>query len=166
MILQKVISGGQTGADQAGILAAAEWGEPNGAYIITGGWMPKGWRTENGSEPQWREYGLQEHPLPTFPPRTRKNVEESDGTLRMAYDFGSAGERLTRKLCIELGKPFFDIVIREDIKPDPRETAEWINSMHIRTLNVAGNRESTYPGIGRRAKLYLLDVFYWLEQIS
>ena len=39
-----VISGGQTGADQAGWRAAEACGIP------TGGWMPRGFLTEEGTE--------------------------------------------------------------------------------------------------------------------
>jgi hypothetical protein len=39
-MLAKVISGGQTGADQAGRRAARAAGIP------TGGWAPLGWKTE------------------------------------------------------------------------------------------------------------------------
>jgi Circularly permutated YpsA SLOG family len=39
MLLKKIISGGQTGADQAGLRTAKRLG------IETGGWMPQGWRT-------------------------------------------------------------------------------------------------------------------------
>jgi Circularly permutated YpsA SLOG family len=41
----KIISGGQTGADQAGWRAAKACG------LETGGWMPKGWKTELGCSP-------------------------------------------------------------------------------------------------------------------
>lgn len=42
-MIEKVISGGQTGADVGGVLAARLH------HIKTGGWMPKGWKTLNGA---------------------------------------------------------------------------------------------------------------------
>jgi len=54
MILKKIISGGQTGADQAGLDAAIEYGLPHG------GWIPKGRLTESGTLPE--RYKLTEMP--------------------------------------------------------------------------------------------------------
>src|SRR4051794_20445226 len=45
MALTRVISGGQTGAAQAGLHAARRGGLP------TGGWAPRGWLVENGTAP-------------------------------------------------------------------------------------------------------------------
>lgn len=51
--IDNVISGGQTGVDQAALRAARASG------IVTGGFAPKGWATEDGPAP-WlgSEYGL------------------------------------------------------------------------------------------------------------
>ena len=57
VMLGKVITGGRTGADQAGWRAACAHG------IITGGAMPKGDRTEDGPRPEFAElYGAVELP--------------------------------------------------------------------------------------------------------
>ncbi len=45
-MLDRVISGGQTGADQAALRAARAAGIP------TGGWAPLGWKTEEGPAPR------------------------------------------------------------------------------------------------------------------
>lgn len=45
-MIQKIISGGQTGADRAGIDAAIESG------IDYGGWLPKGRKAEDGVVPE------------------------------------------------------------------------------------------------------------------
>ena len=47
-----VISGGQTGVDQAALRAARSCGIP------TGGWAPRGWLTEDGPAPWLADYGL------------------------------------------------------------------------------------------------------------
>ena len=53
-MLQKIISGGQTGADRAALDAAIEFEIPHG------GWIPKGWKTEDGVLPD--KYQLREMP--------------------------------------------------------------------------------------------------------
>ena len=44
MLISKIISGGQTGADRAALDVAIEFGIPHG------GWIPKGRKTERGLE--------------------------------------------------------------------------------------------------------------------
>lgn len=44
-MLERIVSGGQTGADQAALRAARAAGLP------TGGWAPRGWLTEEGPAP-------------------------------------------------------------------------------------------------------------------
>lgn len=55
-MLERVISGGQTGADQAALRAARACGIP------TGGWAARGWLTEDGPAPWLAEWGLAECP--------------------------------------------------------------------------------------------------------
>ncbi len=42
----KIVSGGQTGVDQGALEAALDLG------LVWGGWVPKGWRAENGTVPE------------------------------------------------------------------------------------------------------------------
>jgi len=80
----KVISGGQTGVDQAGLDAAKFHG------IETGGWMPGRWTTLNGPKPGYAEkYGMVEHKSVGYAPRTKQNIFDSDATLIIAGDFSS-----------------------------------------------------------------------------
>jgi hypothetical protein len=53
-MIERVISGGQTGADQGGLRAAQACGIP------TGGWAPRGWLTEAGPAPWLADWGLVE----------------------------------------------------------------------------------------------------------
>ena len=70
----KIVSGGQTGADQAGLLAA------RAAGIETGGWAPEGWDTEDGPAPWLEDFGLTECTVAGYPARTEANARDSDGT--------------------------------------------------------------------------------------
>ena len=98
-MVERVISGGQTGADEAGLAVAKELGIPTGGYI------PKGWLTETGPRPDLAiAYGMTEAATADYPERTRLNVLSSDGTVVFG-DSRSCGSWLTAKLCQRERKP-------------------------------------------------------------
>ena len=76
-MIKRIISGGQTGADQAALDIAIEFG------ILHGGWIPKGKKTEDGVLPD--KYKLKEMPTASYPKRTEQNVLDSDGTLILSH---------------------------------------------------------------------------------
>lgn len=150
--LERVISGGQTGADRAGLIAARAAGLP------AGGWMPLGFRADDGDHPEFAQrFGCEEMDSRKYPPRTAMNVKMSDGTLRFATNWDSAGERLTFKLCEKYGKPYLDVTPGGETTP--AEVAAWIAAQGIRILNVAGNSERTAPGIQEFVVEFLEAVF-------
>jgi hypothetical protein len=166
-MLEKIISGGQTGADRGGLLAAEEMG------IETGGWAPKGFKTERGSDPELgTRFGLQETNSGSYPPRTYNNVRDSDGTMRFAWKFESAGEKCTQRAIDSCNKPQFDVKIPDVLVvteswveqlPPVEEAVKWIKDNNITVLNVAGNKETTYPRIEELVKDYLIEVICYLQ---
>lgn len=148
----KIITGGQTGADQAGWRAAKRFG------LETGGWMPAGFLTEDGPRPEFEKlYGAKEHPWADYPPRTAANVKEA-GYLVWFGDPRSPGGRLTLRLAVEDCIPF--IVVGPGASVAPRAIAAMIGKLGgTPTLMVAGNRGSKAPGVGRLAEKTLCDVF-------
>jgi hypothetical protein len=50
----------------------------------------------------------------------------------------------------------------EGVKPS--DVVRWLEMNVFRSLNVAGNRESSNPGIGARTERFLLDVFHQLAR--
>lgn len=150
-MITKIISGGQTGADQAALDAAIKLGVPHG------GWIPKGRLTEDGPLPD--KYQLIEMPTKSYPARTGKNILESDGTLILSHGKLTGGSRLTEKLCENHQKPF----LHKDMN-DRRlvalasEVHTWLEGNDIEVLNVAGSRASKDPLIYR-------DTFYIVESI-
>jgi len=76
-MINKLISGGQTGADRAALDVAIELGTPHG------GWIPKGRKTEDGRLPD--KYQLKEMLTASYPKRTEQNVIDSHGTLIITY---------------------------------------------------------------------------------
>ena len=160
-MLKQVISGGQTGADQAGLAAARFCGIP------TGGWAPKGYKTLDGNNLHLKYiYNLKEHEG-GYKERTWANVQDSDGTIRFAFNFGSTGERCTLNAINNYIKPKFDVHLPIDnSKKDAKiaEVIEWITKHKISVLNVAGNSEQTYPGMYRMVSRFLVDLFRKLRE--
>ena len=147
--ITKIISGGQTGADRAGLDAAKELG------IATGGKCPRLFRTETGADPSLKQYGLTETASSDYSERTRLNVIDSDGTVIFADvsngKISSRGSLLTLKTARENDKPCV-------VNPTGAELVKWIKSNSISILNVAGNRESTSAGIYERVRMLLVEV--------
>lgn len=155
-MLKQVISGGQTGADIAGLFIAEKF------CIPTGGYMPKGYRTEVGSKPDWaKRFNLQETSSKNYVPRTYANAKLGDGTIRFAYDFNSPGEVVTLAACNKFGKPVIDVDIEN--ARSTQEVVDWIKANNIKVLNVAGNRGSVYPAIQGFVENYLAQVFEALK---
>src|SRR5262245_59365378 len=149
MRFQKVVSGGQTGADQAGLRAA------KAAEIETGGWAAKGWATEEGRAPWLAQFGLAECPKPGYPARTDANARDSDGTVWFATT-ESSGYQATAKACRKHRKPLLIVKAGET---RPSHVLEWAERSSVAVLNVAGNRESASPEIGKRVEVFLSAVF-------
>jgi len=136
--IKKVISGGQDGVDLGGLMAAKGLGLP------TGGTAPRGFRTTHGDDPTLgTEYGLTEHTSRDYPPRTKSNVVNSDGTLIIATNIYSSGTALTIRLCLEAKRPFYVVDLkRSTVDEVARPIADWLRENLIETLNVAGNHEN------------------------
>lgn len=144
-----VISGAQTGADRAGLDVAIALG------IMTGGWIPKGRRTEEGtlSWEDFRKYRLTEHSSWAYPPRTKSNVIMADATVLFG-NMGSSGSKETIGYCIRHYKPYFPWV--EGVSTAAKLRA-WLETNGFQMLNVAGNRESKNPGIYRKTYDHLME---------
>jgi Circularly permutated YpsA SLOG family len=149
MLIIKIISGGQTGADIAGLKFAKDYG------ISTGGWAPQNYMTENGPMPKLKNlYGLMEHEG-NFNDRTIQNVMESDGTL-LFINNRSRGSMLTFQTCQKENKPYI-------INPSIDEFIKWLFDNDIKNLNIAGDRESDSPGIEQEVYNFLLEALFYLE---
>jgi len=160
----KIISGGQTGADQAGWRAAKRFG------LETGGWMPKGYLTEEGNRPQFAQlYGAKEHESASYAPRRLLNIEETDATIIFAIDPSSPGSRKTAEEAYGLEKPNVTIKVYGDPGKQNRIEAIagiWLAKVQPKSINIAGNRESKYPGIGDWTEKHLTALFRYLGFIE
>lgn len=180
--LRKVISGGQTGADQGGLLAAHQFG------IQTGGVAPENFKTDIGPNILLEVLGLEARG--TYPTRTKENVQAADATLGFTYNSTSPGMTLTKRLCSEQSKPYLEIDLNvfgnfffelkdgrltieeaerifsehlDALYPAADQVVTFIKKHGVQVLNVAGNRELEVclhrPFVTAATRLILIEAF-------
>lgn len=154
LIVTKIISGGQTGADRAGLDFAVAHNIPHG------GWIPKGRVTEEG--PLSDKYQLQELPTGSYKIRTEKNILDSDGTLIVSHGNLTGGSALTRELVKKHKKPWIHIDLDNICQTEAAKlVAEWAERYHISVMNVAGARKSKDPKIYQATFDLLAAALLW-----
>src|SRR5262249_31202399 len=87
--------------------------------------------------------------------RTDWNVRDSDATLILTIGDPRGGTAFTARSAARRGKPCLVIDLSSELDGAVEKTRSWIAQHGVRTLNVAGPRESQRPGIRRRAKSFL-----------
>ena len=138
--IQRIVSGGQTGADRGGLDAAIAAG------VAHGGWCPRGRRAEDGVIPA--KYQLQETASADYVERTRYNVRDSDATIIFVAQM-TPGSRLTVQTCLGAHAPYY-IMANTVSRGETAGLANllaWLDKTNPTVLNVAGSRESRTPGI-------------------
>ena len=140
MTIRKIISGGQTGADQAGLDAALKHDIPHGGAI------PRGRLTENGRLDE--KYNLQEISSTSYPERTEKNVVDSDGTVIFSHGELSGGSLLTLEKAEEHKRPVIHLDMAEvTIEGAVGLLKAFVEEHGVEVLNVAGAKASKDPEI-------------------
>ena len=147
--VNKIISGGQTGADIAALDSAIKRGIPHG------GWIPKGRKTEAGALP--KKYKLKETLSPEYRQRTKKNVKNSDATLILTDRSLSGGTKLTYDLAKKLNKPVWVCFLGKN--ESVKKVIKWLDDNDIEVLNIAGPRASHSPRIYKKAANFLSRLF-------
>ncbi|HKP03676.1 MAG TPA: putative molybdenum carrier protein [Chthoniobacterales bacterium] len=156
--MKRVISGGQTGVDQAALCAARDCG------LEIGGWCPPGRVSEDGvisAEFPLEETERERSPdAPDVPrsQRTEWNVRDADGTLIVRRNDCSPSADVD--WTIECARRFQRPLLVCDVgDPEAKQKIDrWLAVNKITTLNVAGPSEATAPGIGEKAYALLKQV--------
>jgi hypothetical protein len=155
-----LISGGQTGVDQAALRAAQARG------LQTDGWCPPGRQCDGGLIPT--DLVLRETPAersrraPDTPRSLRSewNVRDSDATLVLRPEQDpeiDPGTAWTITCASELYRR--PLLICDPFDPQSGERIrEWLGRHAVVRLNVAGPSERRTPGIGEATYYLLLDV--------
>ena len=147
--LTKIVSGGQTGVDQAALAAAIAM------ELEHGGWCPAGRRSERGRIPAI--FQLTETFERNYTVRTEKNVIDSDGTMILFRKQLTGGTLLTERLTLKHDRPVVcvDLSQADAFEQSIDRIKTWLNRFKIETLNVAGPRESTSRGIQSQAEAFM-----------
>lgn len=151
-IIDVVISGGQTGADIAGLVAAKAYG------IKTSGYAPRGFMTTDG--PNYlleTEFNLIETNV-GYAGRTKMNIDGSDMTIIVASNINSSGTALTIRELKRQNKPYVLATYSPDVdlhdwtcesslkkSIDILSTICYNNQNKLVMVNIAGNSALTCP---------------------
>lgn len=171
-LLCKIISGGQTGADQAGLQAGRTLG------YETGGTAPPDFHTSSGPQPELLgAFGLVamdpvSSMVVAYCMRSKKNVDDADATLVFRVQ-KSPGTDNTIGYCItgqwkRVDIPDLDtyapdcshrpvLVVRELTQASTGVVRDFLDQHGVRILNVAGHRPwRERPNWSREVELFLL----------
>ena len=147
----RVVSGGQTGVDRGALDAALRLGVP------CGGWCPAGRLAEDGVIPA--RYPVTELAGAGYGERTRKNVEDSDGTLIVTFGHASGGTAYTIEVCGKLGRPHLIVdAASGTLEEAVNRAVRFVRDEGIGHLNVAGPRASGEPRAHEYAYALVRDV--------
>jgi hypothetical protein len=150
MFPQRIISGGQTGADRAALDVALDLGIP------IGGHLPRERKDENGDVLPDKYTGMQETDSDHGNVRTELNVQNSDATLLFSHGLLFGGSAYTERMARKYGKPYLHIDFdKQDTDRAVLLVRAWLSETRPRVLNVAGPRASDDPAIYSKARSVL-----------
>jgi hypothetical protein len=158
-MIEKIISGGQTGVDSAALDMAIALG------IQYGGFCPAGRINENGKIPDTyknleevsfdRPYSEKEN----YEARTKKNIASADGTfILVQYPIPDKMKEGTALTIEAAGSTGLVINLSDPERDNIEKIATWVKEKGIRILNIGGPRESSYPGIYQKSVSLLKSV--------
>ena len=139
-MIEKIISGGQTGVDRGALDGALSLNFP------CGGWCPEGRLAEDGVIDE--RYPVQVLAGAGYPQRTKLNVLDSDGTLLIFFDYLviGGGTEQTLMCCINAKKPYLLLDGHElSTTRAAEKIRDFVYRHGIHVLNVAGPRGRDLP---------------------
>lgn len=139
--LEMIVTGGQTGVDQAALQVALKLGKE------VCGIVPRGRATERGRLDE--RYPMIENHSSNVDDRTQHNFVGADGTLALFKGAEVDGTALTIIGPLRAGRPLFVAHLDEPVSDAlVAMFREWLVVNNIRCLNVGGPRQSYYEARG------------------
>ncbi len=156
-MIEKIVSGGQSGVDRAALDVAIA------LCIAHGGWCPKGRLAEDG--PIAAHYQLVETISAEYNERTCLNIRDSDATLiLLTSDEIRDGTLLTIDEARSKGKPYLLVNLTDAV--NSHEVTAWLQISGIKILNIAGPRESNAPGVYAKSYAFLSQLFLQEKELE
>jgi len=150
-MIEKIVSGAQTGADRAALDFAIEHNFPHG------GWCPKGRLAEDGVIDE--RYQVKETSTNSYPQRTEKNVQNSDGTVIFTMKPTlTGGSKKTAEFAQTHLKPWIHLHPGKGADL-PANLLKFIRDNQIRVLNIGGSRASKEPDVYDLVQVVLRESF-------
>jgi hypothetical protein len=147
-MIEKIVTGGESGAEQEA------WAAARRAGVATGGYMRRGFATEDGPTPRLGAlYGAIEFPLDE-PTRARANLRRADAMLWLGDPLSDEG-RAAIGACRDAGKPFLPAQPGLTLVAD---VVSWLVVFEVKTLVVASSPASRVPELGANAGQFLDQV--------
>jgi len=144
-MINRIISGGQTGVDRAALDVAMAAG------IACGGSCPAGRMADDGPIPE--TYPLQEIADKDHLVRTENNVRDSDGSLLLYREQLHGGTAYAVEMAKHLGRPVLAIDLNNP--PDIADVVGWVAENQLQTIHIGGQREQSSPGIYDQASDFI-----------
>lgn len=132
--------------DRAALDVAIALGLPHGGFV------PKGRLAEDGPLPT--HYQMTELASAKYEDRTRANVDQAEATLVFFRERISGGTLLTWEYAKSRKKPTLLINLAAQTN-NAGQIKAWLQKYTPDSLNIAGPRESTHPGIYTEARSLL-----------
>lgn len=154
MKIVRIVSGGQSGADQGFLDACIYYGLDYGGYI------PKGGICEGGLIP-YKYKNLIELKTASYLKRTEANVVSSDCTLIFSYGALEGGSLKTAGFAKKHNRPYLHVDLEESKRVKAvKVISNWLKEKCPANciLNGAGSRASKSPEIQRAVELIMVDV--------
>jgi hypothetical protein len=153
-MIERVVAGGEAGAEQGA------WAAARRAGVATGGYMRRGFQTEAGPAPRLGQlHGAVEFPFDDAR-RVRANLRRANGLVWFG-DPESPEAREAFAACRELSKPWFVVDVGYT---QPSRVVGWLEVFEVGVLVVSGDRESKRPGVGAAAETFLGRVLQALRR--
>lgn len=158
----KIMSGLQTGVDEAGADVAIALG------IEQSGYVPKGATNEKGKICA-STYSYIETESRGYLERTLANILSSQATLIFSKGKPSSGTLRTIEFCKQQTKNYLYVDLNKYSPEDPKlhkAICNWLKKTEPEVLNIAGSRESKHPGIYKEVRFILLEVIMTYNRIK
>lgn len=141
-MIKKIISGGQTEADQAVLDVAMKLGFPHGGRI------PKGRIAQTGTLPG--KYRLKEMPTDNYSECIEQNIKDSKGTLIISYGKLTGDFDYARKMTLKHKRQLLGIDLNQTIAFEAASLIkDWIQLRHIDVLYVISPSGNINPDAGK-----------------